>query len=174
MRKRFTKTARKSARPVIAKRNLRNLRSVSASNRVRRGRKVMAAKDTDQLRDELLELINDMDDRDAIYIWNEYCREINDDISEIYSIDDFDEMNEGQSPLDIARSIFYGDFRPVDDFFGFNGYGNYVSFNSLSDKNARYYPEDLVDYIIDNDEAFGDDDIRELLDSANEDDEDEE
>ena len=173
MRKRFTKSARKSARPVVAKRTTRNLRAVAASKSVRRGRKVMASMDTDQLRDELMSLIDDMSDRDVIYIWNEYCRAINDDISEIYSMDEFDEIADGQSPSDIARSIFYGDFRPVDDFFGFNGYGNYVSFNRLSDENARYYPEDMVDYIIEHDEDFGDDEIREILDSANEDDEDE-
>lgn len=174
MRKRPTMVTRKSTRPIVAKRNLRNLRSVSASNRVRRGRKVMASMSEDQLRDELMSLIDDMSDTDAIYIWNEYCREINDDISEIYNMDDFDEIADGQSPSDIARSIFYGDFRPADKFFGFNGYGNYVSFDYLTDKNARYYPEDMVDYIIRNDEDFGDSDIRELLDSANDDDDDEE
>lgn len=167
--KRFVKASRTA-------RKVGRMSALKASKSIRtRKRRIMASMSEDQLRDELMSLIDDMDDRDVIYIWNEYCRNINDDISEIYDMDEFDEIADGQSPSDIARSIFYGDFRPNDKFFGFNGYGNYVSFNYLTDDNARYYPEDMVDYIIRNDDNLGDNDIREILDSANEeDDEDEE
>jgi hypothetical protein len=61
----------------------------------------------------------------------------------------FDDLFGDMSPLDIVRRVQYGDFRPDDDYFAFNGYGNLVSFNDLSDYGPFSY-EVLAEYLVDN------------------------
>ena len=163
------------------KRNLRGRSLMATKGTMKSRRYVKAGREIDSIRDELMELLDSMRDQDIVYIWNEYCRETGDDISEIYSMDDFDELCEGMSPSDIARSIFYGcgafeeeEFNPNYKFVGFTGNGNFASFDYLSADTARYYPEDLVDYIIRNDEDFGESDIRDILDGDDDEDFDEE
>jgi hypothetical protein len=61
----------------------------------------------------------------------------------------FDDLFGDMSPLAIVRRVKYGDFRPDDDYFAFNGYGNLVSFNDLSDYGPFSY-EVLAEYLVDN------------------------
>lgn len=44
-----------------------------------------------------------------------------------YSMDEFDEQCGYMTPMQIANSIYYGDFRPNDSYFQYDGYGNFVS-----------------------------------------------
>ena len=44
-----------------------------------------------------------------------------------YDMDSFDEIMSGYTPSEIARMIFFGDFSPNDEYFGFNAYGNLES-----------------------------------------------
>ena len=48
-------------------------------------------------------------------------------------------------------------------YFWFNGYGNLESSDFLPDV---VFPSDIARYIVDNDEDFGDDEIREVLDDG--------
>lgn len=156
---------------IMRKRFTKSTRNIRATRAIKSRRSIHASADYDSKYERVKAVLDDMSDEDKVYIWNEYCRNINDDISEIYPMDDFDDMAEGMSPSDIARSIFYGGgFNPNDKFVGYTGYGNFVSFSYLDDDNARFYIDDLVDYIVDNDESFGDDDIREALDGDDEED----
>ena len=86
----------------------------------------------------------------------------------IYDMEEFDEMMSGVSPWNIATKIFYGDFRPNDNYFKFDGYANLQSFDYISDEVDL---EEIADYIIDNDEDFDNSDIREILNEENEEEE---
>ena len=114
-----------------------------------------------------------MEESDAVALHNEYCYETNDYDDEIIEMERFDEICEGMTPSDIARSIFYGDFNPNHEYFHFNGYGNFESTNYPTD---WIYPGDIAREIVDREESFRNDEIQEEIDSWNEenDEEDEE
>ena len=88
---------------------------------------------------DLVYALKGMDDSDLIALWNEYCSECNYDDDHIYSMDEFNELNEGifegldRTPLDIVTciQIDLGNFHAGDDYYFINGYGHYISFHSL-------------------------------------------
>ena len=110
-------------------------------------------------------IIEGMDDSDAVALHNEYCYKTNDYDDEIIEMERFDEICEGMTPSDIARSIFYGDFNPNHEYFHFNGYGNFESTNYPTD---WIYPGDIAREIVDREESFRNDEIQEEIDSWNE------
>ena len=111
------------------------------------------------------DLLENMSESQLYIIANEYSDKTNYYDDRIYDMDEFDEIMSGMSPSDIATKIFYGDFRPNDNYFKFDGYANLESFDYISDEVDL---EEIADYIVDNDEDFDDSDIREILDEANE------
>ena len=119
------------------------------------------------------EVIENMSTSEQVDINNAYEDAINGEF-QIFSMDEFDEFMEGMTPTDIAQRIFYGDFKPCDDWFQFDGYANLVSFDFLDDNRARFYPSDIAEYCARNDEDFDVDEIREILDKDEDEDEDEE
>lgn len=116
-------------------------------------------------------IIKDMDESDAVALHNEYCYETNDYDDEIIEMERFDEICEGMTPSDIARSIVYGDFNPNHDYFHYNGYGNFESTDRPTD---WIYPGDIAREVVDRECAFENDEIQEEINSWSEDDEDEE
>ena len=110
-------------------------------------------------------IIEDMDDSDAVALHNEYCYETNDYDDEIIEMERFDEICEGMTPSDIANHIFYGDFNPNHDYFHFNGYGNFESTDCPTD---WIYPGDIAREVVDRECAFENDEIQEEIDSWNE------
>lgn len=81
----------------------------------------------------------------------------------VYNMDDFNEILEFLEPWDIARAAYFGDFNPTNDYFRLNVYGNLESTDDPC--NAGWIDlDELAEYAIDNDEDFGDSEIRELLD----------
>ena len=106
-----------------------------------------------------------MGESDAVALHNEYCYETNNYDDEIIEMERFDEICEGMTPSDIARSIFYGDFNPNHEYFHFNGYGNFESTNYPTD---WIYPGDIAREIVDREESFRNDEIQEEIDSWNE------
>ena len=115
-------------------------------------------------------IIEGMGESDAVALHNEYCYETNDYDDEIIEMEKFDEICEGMTPSDIARSIFYGDFNPNHEYFHFNGYGNFESTNYPTD---WIYPGDIAREIVDREESFRNDEIQEEIDSWNEENEEE-
>ena len=107
-------------------------------------------------------IIEDMDDSDAVALHNEYCYETNDYDDEIIEMERFDEICEGMTPSDIARSIFYGDFNPNHEYFHYNGYGNFESTDYPTD---WIYPGDIAREVVDRECAFENDEIQEEIDS---------
>ena len=116
-------------------------------------------------------IIEDMDESDAVALHNEYCYETNDYDDEIIEMERFDEICEGMTPSDIANHIFYGDFNPNHEYFHYNGYGNFESTNYPTD---WIYPGDIAREVVDREKSFGNDEIQEEIDFWSEDDEDEE
>ena len=96
-----------------------------------------------------------------LYLWNEYCNETNNFDDHIYDLDAFDEVCHGQDWHWIACRVFYGDFNPNDNYIMFDGYGNFKSMYTVQDE---IYIEDIIDYIIDNNDALYNDDIQAILD----------
>ena len=116
------------------------------------------------------DLLENMSESQLYIIANEYSDKTNYYDDRIYDMDEFDEIMSGMSPSDIATKIFYGDFRPNDNYFKFDGYANLQSFDYISNEVDL---EEIADYIVDNDEDFDNSDIREILDEENEEDEEE-
>ena len=111
------------------------------------------------------DLLENMSESQLYTIVNEYFDKTNYYDDRIYDMDEFNEIMSGMSPSDIATKIFYGDFRPNDNYFRFDGYANLQSFDYISDEVDL---EEIADYIIDNDEDFDNSDIREILDEEDE------
>ena len=85
-------------------------------------------KNLEEIRDFL---INDLTDNDIFEMWNEYAQKNYYD--EIFSIDDFDEIMERNSPTDIANSIYFGEYNPNDNYFQFDGYGNIKTTSNIEE-----------------------------------------
>ena len=109
-------------------------------------------------------IIEDMDDSDAVALHNEYCYETNDYDDEIIEMERFDEICEGMTPSDIANHIFYGDFNPNHEYFHYNGYGNFESTNYPTD---WIYPGDIAREVVDRECSFENDEIQEEIDGWN-------
>ena len=116
-------------------------------------------------------IIEDMDESDAVALHNEYCYETNNYDDEIIEMERFDESCEGMTPIDIANHIFYGDFNPNHEYFHYDGYGNFESTNYPTD---WIYPGDIAREVVDREESFENDEIQEEIDSWNEDEDEEE
>lgn len=115
-------------------------------------------------------IIEGMDESDAVALHNEYCYETNNYDDEIIEMERFDEICEGMIPSDIANHIFYGDFNPNHDYFHFNGYGNFESTDYPTD---WIYPGDIAREVVDRECAFENDEIQEEIDSWGEDEDEE-
>lgn len=118
-------------------------------------------KNYEEKKQAIIDIINDMNDDGMICVWDNYKRVTSDSDGYIYRVDEIDEALESTQPWEILRMGFYGDFRPTDAFFKFDGYGNLKSFNYLSDE---IYADEIAEYCIGNNEDFGSDEIREILD----------
>lgn len=71
--------------------------------------------------------LDEMSTAELVNVHNAYCNAANRIDDYIYNMDEFDEIMDGQTPWEIARCAFYGNFRPAYDYFWFNGYGNLES-----------------------------------------------
>lgn len=112
-------------------------------------------------------LNNELYDDELVAVWNVYCARINCDCDVIYYMNEFDAYYSGSGPSEIALRLFNSEyFNPNNDWFIIDGYGNPVSTNfPVECINVK----ELVEHIIQSNYDFGIDDIREILDSDDED-----
>ena len=104
---------------------------------------------TQTVKEQLLDLIYQMDRDELIILNNEYCQSISAPDDEIWGNDqDFLETFFHNNPDNLARAIFYGDYRYSDDLVRFNGYGNLETFNhfGVNDVMAEYIEENSKDF----------------------------
>lgn len=114
----------------------------------------------------LQDYFDNLDTADLVSLWNRYTDEANRMDDYIYSMNDFDEMHDGMKPWDIVRAAYYsGKFCPAHDWYWYNAYGNLVSSDwPEMEGDSPYYLDEIIDYIIDEDNDLGNSDIRALLD----------
>lgn len=103
---------------------------------------------------QIIEHLNTLTSFDLMCIHNQYCQSINDCDNEIFPNDEdfFTEFFTG-NPMELARSIHFGDYKYQDDYVKFNGYGNlqsiadyqisnHIDFNAIAEdiiKNENNY-----------------------------------
>ena len=118
-------------------------------------------------REKLIDLLQEMDDTTLVFLYNDYCQQTNNPDDEIFYIDMFDEMMQGLDPWDIACKVQYGDFNPSFEYFKFNGYGNIQSICKW-ELDRLIDISDIVDYILENNFSFENNDILYILDDIEE------
>lgn len=122
------------------------------------------------LEEKIRGAIDDMDNAEAVDIWNNYCKACNlcDDV--IYSMSEFDEVMEYESPWRIARACCYGDFCAAHEWFWFNSYGNLESSDfPIIDGDSPFSLNNVVDYIVENNDPLYNDEIHMILTKENKD-----
>ena len=125
----------------------------------------------DEFKNGIREAVESMDDSDLVNAWNEVCDSENYMDDYIYS-NDPDELLYGKMPSDILSEVTE-DYSVNDNYAVWTIYG-LESFNYTGDSSCPIDMDMIVDYIIDNEEDFGDSDIEELLDQWNEEEEEDE
>lgn len=111
---------------------------------------------------------------ELVSVWNEYCNAENYPDDYVYSMDEFDEQCEYMKPWEVVRAAFYGDFRPCDNYFSYNGYANFISFNYAEEENCPIDLDSLADYVDENDDALYSRELQDVLDEYPEDEDEDE
>ena len=119
--------------------------------------------------EKIKEYLKDLDDGTLIQHYNTMCQEH--DMDRCIFVNDANFFNEmfGQDVIKAVMATQFGDYRYSDTYVVFNGYGNLDSFNYGFD---YIDTDELVEFIIDNPDAFDyDDDLMELLNEEEEEEE---
>ena len=129
------------------------------------------------LKERIIDLFKEMSDVEVISVWNEYCREVNkfdDEIMDAYELEEW--VNNSGDTMNILNCFFFGSdeeregtsANPNRNYFKFNGYGNIISFdyiyNQFTDEFYYVDADELAEYIAENEEAFYNDEIQEIID----------
>ena len=113
--------------------------------------------------ERLQNIIDNMEDAELISAWNERCDSYSYYEDHIYYMSEIDELF-----YDVKVSEFLSnladDFRVGDDYFK-DGVWGIESFDDIYDV---INDDDLIEYIINEDDDLGNDDIREILDEEEE------
>ena len=119
-------------------------------------------------RQKLVDYINGMGVEEKIALHNTYCDAANNPDDRIYAMDDLEDVLDSVDKWELVRMIRFGDFDFMKDFWGFNGYGNLVSYNAWE---LPVYAGDMADFILLKEDSLGDDEIQYILDEEEEDNE---
>ena len=121
------------------------------------------------MKEEVLEMLRDMNDSDLVAVHNEYCDKVNYYDDRIYDMYEINDLLYGRSPLEIITDA--RDVDANDNYIRYNGYGNLESTDCPDDWMDL---DEIADYIVENDDALRNDDIRDLLDEIEAENEEEE
>ena len=120
------------------------------------------------IKQKLVDYINSMGIEEKIALHNAYCDAANCMDDCIYGMNDLEEILDGVDKWELVRMVRFGDFDCMKDFWGFNGYGNLVSYNA---RELPIYAEDIADYVLLKEDSLGNDEIQEILDGEDNDNE---
>lgn len=120
-------------------------------------------------REEVMEMLRDMNDSNLVAVHNEYCDKVRYYDDRIYDMYEINDLLYGRSPLEIITDA--RDVDANDNYIRYNGYGNLESTDCPDDWMDL---DEIADYIVDNDDALRNDDIRDLLDEIEAENEEEE
>ena len=121
------------------------------------------------MKEEVLEMLRDMNDSDLVAVHNEYCDKVNYYDDKIYDMYEINDLLYDRSPLEIITDA--RDVDANDNYIRYNGYGNLESTDCPDDWIDL---DEIADYIVENDDALRNDDIRDLLDEIEAENEEEE
>ena len=119
-------------------------------------------------RQKIVDYINGMGVEEKIALHNTYCDAANCMDDCIYTMDEMEEILDGVDKWELIRMIRFGDFDFMKEFWGFDGYGNLVSYNAWE---LPIFASDIAGYILSKEDSLGDDEIQYILDEEEEDDE---
>lgn len=128
------------------------------------------AKTYEEKLEQVVAVLDELDDNDIITVHNNYCDAYNNADDVIYSNDDYN-LDDIMGPCtfsEAAQKLNYSDYRYNDSCFWFNGYGNLVSSDNPRD---NIFTSDIARYIVENEDSLEDSDIQEVIDSWEEEDE---
>lgn len=109
------------------------------------------------MKEQIIEIINNMTSDQLVELNNKYCQELNYDSDEIYINDeDFFNMFFGDDPMEAVRAASYGDYNFSHDYVFFNGYGNLVTFNKMDTDRLVDSVETMAEEIADRIKDFED------------------
>ncbi len=117
-------------------------------------------------RDRIIEVIRSMDESDLIAVHNAHCEDCNNMDDQIMpnTEDTMQELFGEDSPWNIACRIQFGDWNPSHDYMWFNGYANVESGDGYMLIDRQIFPGDIANDAIRNDNDYGSEEIREILD----------
>lgn len=121
-------------------------------------------------KERLIDLLQEMNHSELVLLHNDYCAAIDDFDNQIYDIDQLDEICQGQDAHWVACRVFFGDFNPSFEYFKFNAYGNIQSICKWGLDRFVDIPE-IVDYILEHDFSFENNDVLYILDDIEEEEE---
>ena len=119
-------------------------------------------------RQKIVDYINGMGVEEKIELRNAYCDAANCMDDCIYSMDEMEEILYGVDKWELVDMIRFGNFDFTKEFWGFNGYGNLVSYDAWE---LPIYASDIAGYILLREDSLGDYEIQELLDEEDNDNE---
>jgi hypothetical protein len=105
-------------------------------------------------KEQVIDVINNMDCEELVQLNNEYCEAINGMDSMIYSNDDDFLDVHFNTKADLARAITYGDYRYMDNWATFDGYGNLETFQYMGTNNLCELVEVIAEYVVENPSEF--------------------
>ena len=81
----------------------------------------------------------------------------------------FEVFFNGVNPIEVARSVAYGDYNYTDEYVNFNAYGNLISMDGceldeLLLKNIKDIVAEYIDNYIDNNYIFVSSEVQEMVD----------
>lgn len=111
------------------------------------------------LKERIKEVIEDMNEADLVSMWNLYCENVNcmdDYIEQMGSLDD---IMYGMTPTKIIEETSGNEFDVNEEWFKVGVYG----FESTDYADDWIDTDEMIDYIIDNEDWLENSDIREVL-----------
>lgn len=112
------------------------------------------------LKEKIKSYIDDLHTHDLLVLWNSYCYEVHCYENEIHFMDELNDYLYGMKPLDIISSVGK-DFDVNNDYFRDGVYG----LESFDYARREMDVDELVEYIIDYHFYGDDDELKEILDS---------
>ncbi len=109
------------------------------------------------VKNQIIELINNMNDNQLVQLNNLYCEHACISDGEIFSNDEeFFSMffpNAGDG-LRVAQAVFYGDYNYSHNWVKFNGYGNLQSLSIITTDELCELVETIAEFIEENPQGF--------------------
>ena len=121
-----------------------------------------------EMRERIKEIIEEMSAEDKVILWNKYCDSKHNFDDHIYSMEEFNEIMYGREPWDIVRICYFDNFNPTHTYFWFNAYENLESNDWIDGAASPFYIDELVAYIVENEEDFRNDEIAKILEEEEE------